>query len=300
MSVRLGKTKQSADAKASARGSPNSGPVKTASRIGGLERLELGAAPDNDLFPRQIEIEERFEVFFDRDPADVEEDGPLAEQANVAGTEQRGVDAPAPRHETLEAFARQFLHERWRCHHRRARSAMKPAFERIAEGLRHWQASGQIFRKARVIARGERPARSYARGPRRKADRAFRRDVDIVRLHRLDPASHLARCDESEADLRVGRHGNSSEVVRRDEHSLMAEPRKVPSKLRIGVHDAVDLRVPGVRRDQTAHQAAAAWFSAAASAISASRILSQRMISNLPSWVSPTAVPLSTQSPQLM
>ncbi len=108
-----------------------------------------------------------------------------------------------------------------------------------------------------------------------------------------------------------------AEFAGAEKFHLDAEAARFFGDLAERAHHAVDLRVPGVGRDQDFHALSSAHAAACAIGFSdygrssdfvfsrgrarSSRIVSvQAIISKVPSGRSPTAVQLSTQSPQLM
>ena len=108
-----------------------------------------------------------------------------------------------------------------------------------------------------------------------------------------------ARTGERQANLRIGRTGKRAEVGRREEDNLEAKLACLDGQPLIGADNPIHLGMPGVGRNEHAHQAAASNSSTGTSTLLV-RCGDQRMISNNPSSVSPTAVQLSTQSPVLM
>ena len=106
---------------------------------------------------------------------------------------------------------------------------------------------------------------------------------------------------ERQANFRIGWTGERAEGRRREEDDLEAKLACLHGQPLIGADHSIHLGMPGVGRDEHAHQAAAS-----SSSMGLSTLLvrigwgDQRMISNSPSSVSPTAVQLSTQSPVLM
>ena len=62
---------------------------------------------------------------------------------------------------------------------------------RVGQPLGNAGAGGNVFGKARVIARGEDPPGLQAVAARQPADRAFGRDVDVVGRRLLDAAADL-------------------------------------------------------------------------------------------------------------
>ena len=67
---------------------------------------------------------------------------------------------------------------------------MEAAQQRIGDGFRYPGAGGDIFRKPRVVTRGERALRPQAIAARGKAHRAFGRDMDVVDRGSLQALRH--------------------------------------------------------------------------------------------------------------
>jgi len=146
---------------------------------------------------------------------------------------------------------------------------------------------------------GERPFGLAAVAPRHQPDRPFRGDMDEVGLRLGDMRGDGARAGERQANFRIGRTGKRAEVGRREEDDLEAELACLDGQSLIGADNPIHLGMPGVGRNEHAHQAAASNSSTGTSTLLV-RCGDQRMISNSPSSVSPTAVQLSTQSPVLI
>ncbi len=121
-----------------------------------------------------------------------------------------------------------------------------------------------------------------------------------VGLHRLDPPHNHARGGQRQADFVIGGQRDGAEFLRGEELQARAQMDGFAGGVLQGAHDPVDLRMPGVRRDEDAHQAAACAAAVSVGSVTGTREgLVQRMISIRPSSCSATAVQLSTQSPQL-
>ncbi len=135
-------------------------------------------------------------------------------------------------------------------------------------------------------------------------DRSLGRDMDCVGTRLFEVPLDVAGGNEREPDLRIARHRQRPELIRAEKRDFGAERLCFLRDVTQRMHDAVDLRVPCVRRDQYLHavkRPSPAGGRAGVSVASALRAASvQVMISNWPSARSATAVQLSTQSPQLM
>ena len=112
VSVRLGKTNTSAAARCAA----------SCAVFDQAEEFRIGKAPlqfaflravaDHYLRARQIERQERFQVFLDRNAAHADEDRPPEIEIDGAiGAEQIGIDAAGPHAETCKAALGQFSHQ---------------------------------------------------------------------------------------------------------------------------------------------------------------------------------------------
>ena len=124
--------------------------------------------------------------------------------------------------------------------------------------------------------------------------------MDEVRPHLVDMARDRARADEGQSDLGICGTGQRAEARGNEEADLGAELRQLLRKPLIGADHPIHLGVPGIGRDEDAHQAAASSSSAGDFGALTPWCGFQRMISKIPSSVSATAVQLSTQSPVLM
>ena len=267
-------------------------------RIFPLQRRARRAIADDELGAGQIEIEEGFEILFDRDAADAEEHRPRQAEVDAARMKQRGVDAARPQHHIAKAAHAQFGRQRRRCRHHRLARPVEPAQRPPDPGFRDRRTRGDIFRETGVEARGERQAVLAAIAPHQQPDRAFGRDMDAVGLRLLDQFGDLRRVRQRQPQIRIARHRKGAERLRRQEADLDA---KTFGRLRHHgqrPHHPVDLGMPRIGRDQDMrHAARAATRGTGATRRSGSV---QVMISNRPSSCSTSAVQLSTQSPQFM
>src|SRR6476660_3030739 len=89
---------------------------------------------------------------------------------------------------------------------------MEAPLQRVAPGLWHRQPGRDIFGKARVIARGERPFGLAAIAPRHQTDRTLRGDMDEIGLGFLDMRGNGARARERQANFRIGWTGERAEA----------------------------------------------------------------------------------------
>ena len=132
---------------------------------------------------------------------------------------------------------------------------------RVGEPLGKAGAGGDIFGKARVIARGESPPCLQAVAAGEPADRAFGGDVDVVRRDLFDAPADFPRRRDRDADVRIGRHRRGPHPLRGEELEFRAELDGRLGHSLQGRNHAVDLRPPGVGRNQNPHYAASASIS---------------------------------------
>ena len=263
--------------------------------------------------PGRSRLEQRLEVLFHRHPADREKDRPRqVERALRPRAEERVVDAARPKPDPREAAAGQIGADGRRRRHHRGRRRMKIAQPRVGEPFGHAEPRRYVFGKAGVVAGGEDALAPEAIAPRQPADRAFGRDMDVVRRRLLDLAADPPQVRDRQANVGVGRQRRRPHALGGEEFEFRAEfGRRLGHPLQRR-HDAVDLGPPGVGRDQDAHQAASACASSARpSPVSSSnetgssirgascRGVFQCSTSNRPSWCSTTSEQDSTKSPVL-
>jgi len=80
---------------------------------------------------------------------------------------------------------------------------MKPAQQRVSDSFRYSGAGGDIFRKARVIARREDAFRPQAIAARGKAQRILGSEVDMVGCRGVQPLGDGRETCQSKSDLAV-------------------------------------------------------------------------------------------------
>ena len=231
-------------------------PEKLGVREPPLQSRFLRAGADDDFRAGQVERQKCFEVLFDGDPSDRDED--RSREADLDGAvrpEQIGVDAARPHAEVAKSPPAEFGHQRRRRHHRDGRGGMEASQRRIDPAFGDRYARRDVFGKSRRIAGGERPSAPSAIGPHHVADRPFGRDVDRVRLGLLDAARDLPAARQRQAQSGIGRHRNGPQTVRGQEVDADAERLRAARERGQGAHHPVDLRVPGIRRDEDPHQA---------------------------------------------
>ncbi|MGY3357596.1 hypothetical protein ACVWZK_004259 [Bradyrhizobium sp. GM0.4] len=271
-------------------------------RIGLLQRDTRRAVTDDHLGAGQLEVEERLEILLHRDPTDREEHRRRQAEIDRAGMEQMGVDAARPQHDIVEAALGQLTGERRRRRHHGAAGAMESAQRPPDQRARHRHAGADIFGKAGVEAGREGQLALPAIAADHQADRPLRRDVDAVRARLFDQLRDSARARHGHPHVPIARHRKGAERLRRQEREFDVETFRGVGKLGQRPNHTVDLRVPGVGRDQDAHQAAfhAALAATCGTCAGFSAWSAQVMISKWPSSCSTSAVQLSTQSPQFM
>lgn len=163
-----------------------------------------------------------------------------------------GVDAAGPQHDIVEAALGQFAGERRRCRHHGAAGAQRPPDQRA----RHRHAGADIFGKAGVEAGREGQLALPAIAADHQADRPLRRDVDAVRARLFDQLRDSARARHGHPHVPIARHRKGAERLWRQEREIDVETFGGVGKFGQRPNHTVDLRVPGVGRDQDAHQAA--------------------------------------------
>ena len=215
---------------------------------------------DDDLGARQIEREECLEVLLDRDPPHADEKRPRQVEIDGAlGLEKVRVDAASPQPEIVKSPVAQFRHERAGGNHRDRCGCMEPPQRRVGPPLGDREARPDIFGKSRRVARRERQSAFDAVAPHQVPDRAFRGDVDGIRRGALDAPRNLARVRQRHAQALIGRHRHRGEAIGRQELDGHALPAQASGKRHQRADDAVDLRMPGIGRDEKAHQTPRTW-----------------------------------------
>ncbi|MGY4334449.1 hypothetical protein ACVWWG_008866 [Bradyrhizobium sp. LB7.2] len=225
-------------------------------RIGLLQRDTPRTVADDHLGAGQIEVKECLEVLLHRDPADREEHRCRQTEIDRARMEQMGVDAAGPQHHIVEAALGQLAGERRRCRHHGAAGAVESAQRSPDQRARHRHAGADIFGKAGVEAGREGQLALAAIAADHQADRTFRCNVDAVRVRLFDQLRDPRGARHGQPHVPIARHRKGAERLRRQEREFDVEAFGGVSKLGQRPNHTVDLRVPGVGRDQNAHQAA--------------------------------------------
>src|SRR6476660_936077 len=152
----------------------------------------LRAFADDDLRAGQVERKESFEVLFDGNPSDRDEDRPReVDRDGAVRSEQIGVDATRPHAEVAKPAPSELADEGWSGYHRDGRGGVEASQRPIDPAFRYGCARRDVFGKSRCVAGRERAPKPSAIGPYHVADRSFRRDVDGIRLGLLDAAGDL-------------------------------------------------------------------------------------------------------------
>ena len=146
-----------------------------------LQHGPCGTIAHDDGRAGQVQAQHRLEVFLDRDAADGKKNraGQIQCVARLRAKE-RVIDAARPYFHPVEAATAEFLPDRGRGRHHRGRRRVKAPQGLVGPALGNGRPRGNIFGKARVVARGEQASALEAIAPRRPADRPLGRDVDVV------------------------------------------------------------------------------------------------------------------------
>ena len=223
-----------------------------------LQRRARRSVADDELGAGQIEIEEGFEIFLDRDTADAEKHRRRQTEIDIARMKQRGVDAARPQHHVAKAAHAQFRRQRRRRRHHRLARPMEPAQHAPDPGFRNRRTRRHIFGKTGVEAGRERQAALAAIAPHQQPDRAFGRDMDAVGLGRVDQFGDLPRIWQRQPQIRIARHRKGAKRLRRQEADVDTE-----ALCRFRHHGQrpnhpVNLGMPRIGRDQDMRHAARA------------------------------------------
>ena len=216
----------------------------------------LRAFADDDLRAGQVERKKSFEVLFDGNPSDRDEDRPReVDRDGAVRSEQIGVDATRPHAEVAKPAPAELADERWSGYHRDGRGGVEASQRRVDPAFRYRRARRDVFGKSRCVAGRERPPEPSAIGPYHVADRSFGRDVDGVGLGLLDAAGDLPAARQGQAQAGIGRDRDGPKPIRRQKVDADTERLSAARQRGQGAHHPVDLRVPGIGRDEDSHQA---------------------------------------------
>src|SRR5262245_24867597 len=89
--------------------------------------------------------------------------------------------------------------------------------------------------------------------PQGMAEGPFGCDVNRIWLGLLKSALDASHPGERETDFRIARHRQTAELVRTEKLKLDAERACFVRDVAKGSHDAIDLRMPGVGRNEDFH-----------------------------------------------
>ena len=216
----------------------------------GIARLQgraLRAVADHHLGAGQRQRQERADVLFHRHPPDIEMDRPRqVEQRGLVRPEQLQVDPAGPAADVGEAARDQLVLDRLGRDHDPRRRRVKAPHDAVGPGQRNGEAGRDVFRKLGVIGGGEGQAPLQAPGARGAAERPFGRDVNGIGLQRVELPAQLPPRQQRQANLRIGRAGNGTELIGRDDVDPVAQPLQLGLGALQGAHHAVHLRGPGV------------------------------------------------------
>ena len=227
----------------------------------GKARLQLAArraVADHQLAARQRQFQERRQVLFHRQAPGIhpQRARQMRRQLRLAilRAEQRDVDAASPARQVREApLAQQALHVLGG-HQRALRRAVEAAHQRVTQGQRHEGVAGMhVFRKLRVVGGVEGQRALQAIAARRPAQRAFRGDVDMVGVQRVEQASQPAIRQQCQADFRIAGQSHAAKTLRADDLHLMPHGAQgLTGAAQRGDH-AIDLGLPGIGADDDLH-----------------------------------------------
>ena len=216
----------------------------------------LRAFADDDLRAGQVERKKSFEILFDGNPSDRDEDRSReVDRDGAVRPEQIGVDPTRPHAEVAKPPPAELADEGRSGYHRDGRGGVKASQRRIDPACRYRCARRDVFGKSRCVAGREGTPEPSAIGPYHVADRSFRRDVDGIRLGLLDAAGDLPAARQGQAQAGIGRDRDGPKPIRRQEVDADTERLRAARERGQGAHHPVDLRVPGIGRDEDSHQA---------------------------------------------
>ena len=184
------------------------------------------------------------------------------------------------------------------CRHHRLARLVKPAQHSPDPGLRNRRSRRDVVRKAGVKARRERQAALAAIAPRPTARSDLRSRCGCCPALRPRSVGDLRRMRQGQPQIRIARHREGSERLRREEADLHPKASRRLRHHGQRPHHPVDLGMPRIGRDQDVRHAARAATRASGAERRTGSV--QVMISKRPSSCSASAVQLSTQSPQFM
>lgn len=160
--------------------------------------------------------------------------------------EHRRIHSSRPDRQIPESPLLETLLHRSGRDHGAARSPVIPAQVGVGPGDGNGKSSANILRKLGVVGgrKGDRPRE--AQRSRRMADRAFRGDMDGLRLKLSQPSPDTVSGKDGQPDRGIGRTGIGSKILRCDEGDLMPEILQVIGGMAQRSHHAIDLWMPRV------------------------------------------------------
>jgi hypothetical protein len=219
-----------------------------------LQPYPLGTVADDDLASRPIHRQERLDILFHRDAADVGRNRPRQREKILGmGFEQMGVHTTAPICQILEAARRKFEAQRLRTHHAAHGGAVKPAQRPVGSAHRHRKPRAQILRELRVIRSRKAHSVTQTEPPGAKAERPFGCNVKRLRRKLKNAAFHSLVGQDRQTDFRVCRAADVVKVAGSNEPDFVPEPTKPCSRLSQSADHAVGLRKPRVGNDHDSH-----------------------------------------------
>ncbi|MDT4848520.1 hypothetical protein FQZ97_826130 [compost metagenome] len=214
---------------------------------------------DDHLAAGQVERQEGIQVLFPRDPPDAQEDrtGQAVEyRAGRARLELAGIDAPRPDLQVRQAAPHQDVAHRGRRHQHALRRPVEPAQVAPGQGRRNAHARLQIVGKHRVERGGEAPAPRQRHAARGQAQRAFGSDMQRIGHGIAQDAAQLPARLQAEAQIRLGWRRNRPAALGIHHDQLVPPFAEDLLHGRPGADDAIDLRMPGIRDQDDAHDGA--------------------------------------------
>ena len=233
---------------------------KPARRITCPEVCQGGPVADYPFAAGQVQAQERLDVFFYRDPAEVDENRPLPSVCWFGQwPEQLGIDPPRPQRNPLDTVAVQFLAQGVRGHHGAQCGVVEPAHERVApaDGDKR-QAQGHVLGKPGMKGGGEGSAPAAAPPARGHPQRPLGDDVDGVRSETLQLADQPTPGQHAEANFRVAGAGDAAPAGRSEESDFMTKGGQFPLHIGQDAHHPVDLGMPCVGNERDFHVASIA------------------------------------------
>src|SRR5262245_6928524 len=85
------------------------------------------------------------------------------------------------------------------------------------------------------------------------SERPFGSDVNRIWLGLVEPAFDGSHAGQGKANFRIAWHWQGAELFRTEKLKLGAEPACFARNVAKGSHDAIDLRMPSVGRDEDFH-----------------------------------------------